>query len=81
VYLLRTAHNRMHPTAVKKFSHFYLISDADATYTEDVSDVFRDRVTRFSTSGFFHKTISPTPLIYGLKPFCIWLQIPEDIGL
>jgi hypothetical protein len=30
---------------------------------------------------FFHQTIPPGPLIHGLKPFCIWLRIREDIRL
>jgi hypothetical protein len=42
---------------------------------------YRDSVTRFLTSGLFHQTIPPGPLINGLKPFCIWLQIREDIRL
>jgi hypothetical protein len=38
-----------------------------------------DSVTRFLTSGFFHQTIPPGPLINGLKYFCIWLRIREVI--
>jgi hypothetical protein len=38
-----------------------------------------DIVTRFATSGFFHKTNYPSPLIHGLKPFCIWLGICEIV--
>jgi hypothetical protein len=34
----------------------------------------RDSVTRFSTSGCFHQTIPPGPLIHRLKPFCMWLR-------
>jgi hypothetical protein len=30
---------------------------------------------------FFYQTNSPRPLIHGLKPFCIWLGIREDIRL
>jgi hypothetical protein len=45
--------------------------------SESVSE--RDRVTRFSTSAFFHQTIPSGPLIHGLKPFPIWHRIREVI--
>jgi hypothetical protein len=32
----------------------------------------------FRPSFFFHQTIPPGPLIYGLKPFRIWLRICRD---
>jgi hypothetical protein len=35
----------------------------------------RDPDMRFSTSGFLNQTTPPRPLIHGLKPFWIWLQI------
>jgi hypothetical protein len=33
---------------------------------------------RFSTLGFFHQTIPPRALIYGQKPFRIWLRIRRE---
>ncbi len=37
----------------------------------------RDRLTRVysTTSGFYHQTIPPWPLVQIVKYFCIWLQI------
>jgi hypothetical protein len=43
---------------------------------------FKGTVSRdFRPLFFFHQITSPRPLIYGLKPFCIWLCIREDIWL
>jgi hypothetical protein len=39
---------------------------------------YRDRITRFSTSGFFHQT-KPRTLIHGFKRFWKWLRIREVI--
>ncbi len=38
-----------------------------------------DSATRFSTSGFFHESVSPKPLSTPLGPFRIFLKIPGDI--
>jgi hypothetical protein len=42
-------------------------------------DQIRDPDTTFSTSGFFHQTTPPRPLIHRSKPFWIWLQINYEI--
>jgi hypothetical protein len=34
---------------------------------------------RFSTSGFFHESVSPQPLSIPLGPFRIFSKIPRDI--
>jgi hypothetical protein len=33
---------------------------------------------RFLTSGFFHQTTPPRPMIHGLKPFSIWISIRRE---
>ena len=37
-------------------------------------------VTRFSTSGFFHESVSPKPLSIPLGPFQIFSKIRGDIS-
>jgi hypothetical protein len=39
----------------------------------------RDSSMRFSTSGFFHESVSPEPLSIQLAPFQILLKILGDI--
>ncbi len=38
----------------------------------------RDSVTRFSSSGFFHESVSPKPLRIPLGPFQIFSKIRGD---
>jgi len=38
-----------------------------------------DSVTRFSTSGFFHESVSPKPLSLPIGPFRIFSKIRGDI--
>jgi hypothetical protein len=40
--------------------------------------LLKDSVGRFSTSDFFHQWTPSRFLIYGLKPFRIWLRIRQD---
>jgi hypothetical protein len=39
----------------------------------------KDSVTRFSTYGFFHESVSPKPLSIPLGPFQIFSKILTDI--
>jgi hypothetical protein len=43
------------------------------------SELYRDSVTRFFTSGFFHESVSPQPQRIPLGPFQIFSKIRGDI--
>ncbi len=55
-----------------------LFKDTEPGHTI-VDNSKRDSATRFSTSGFFHESVSPYPLSIPLGPFRIFLKIRGDI--
>jgi hypothetical protein len=72
--------DKLQPSKPNMQKQFGIVKEFSSIKVEKkILPILRDSVTRFSTSGFFHESVSPKHVSIPLRPFRIFSKIRGDI--